>query len=93
MYFKFYISKYHKNSKVLFFKNLFLYNKQLSKHKFFEFQISYYFNNYFMIEFNCILKGIDHGGPRLEVSFFGYCFGITLYDHRHWDHKKNDWKE
>jgi hypothetical protein len=92
MYFKFLISKYHEDSKKIIFKNLFLYNKQLTKHKFFEFQISYYFYSYFYIEFECKLKCADHAGPRLEISFLGYCFGLSIYDNRHWDYERNDWK-
>jgi hypothetical protein len=34
----------------------------------------------------------DHAGARLQIGLFGYTFGISLYDVRHFDYRNNRWE-
>lgn len=37
--------------------------------------------------------GIDHAGPRFDLSIGRFMFSINLYDARHWDDRKHTWHE
>ena len=73
------------------FRHLYLFTKQITLNKFFEFQIMYYFDYWFHIELNIQFSGSDHAGPSFEISFFGYIINLHIYDNRHWDQEKNTW--
>jgi hypothetical protein len=34
----------------------------------------------------------DHAGARFELTLFGVCLSIELYDTRHWDYDHNCWE-
>lgn len=90
IYFKFIIKR--KYDDFIDFKNYYVYSLELTKHKFFEFQIMYYYDSYFSLELEIIFSGRDHAGPRLTISFLGYILDFSIFDNRHWNKEKNEWK-
>ena len=74
------------------FKNIFSKTVQLSRNKFFEFEIIRY--KRYLFEFNLDInwRGQDHAGPNLEIGIFGYSVCVRIYDSRHWNHIKNTWE-
>lgn len=62
--------------------------KQLSKNKTFELQISKWagVSNFLLLRLDTCWFGSDHAGPELWVELFGYSIIVKLYDHRHWNY-------
>lgn len=91
MYFLFKIKKLgpYKNK----FKNLFCKSKQVTKHKFIEFEIFKYSDDLIRIEIEAMFKYKDHGGCSLEFTFFGFGIILKFYDIRHWDYDNNCWEK
>lgn len=48
-------------------------------------------DNLLRCEFEFTVKQ-DHAGINLELGLLGYEVHFTVYDNRHWDYEKNDWK-
>ncbi len=44
------------------------------------------------LEINIRFTGRDHAGPELSIGLLGFVFDIRVYDHRHWNHEKNEWE-
>lgn len=67
--------------------------KQLTKHKFYEIQISK-FGISSLLEFSLDTHwwGRDHAGLALSITFLGYLFDFSLYDHRHWNEETGTWE-
>ena len=66
---------------------------RLSEHKSLEMQFMKDFYLFGIdIDFSCALRGIDHAGPEIALSLFGYTFTMRIYDHRHWDDDNNCWE-
>lgn len=67
----------------------------LSKNKNAEIQISKWGLADSLMEFVIDLRwrGHSHAGPNISMEIGGYFFCIRLYDHRHWNYKKNDWDD
>lgn len=38
-----------------------------------------------------VTHGQDHAGLELALGLLGYQIHFMIYDHRHWDHEKNQW--
>ena len=75
------------------FKNLFNWNKQVSKNKVVEIEFIRYSYDLMSLEVNLAWKGSDHAGPYIEIGLLGYTGSIKLYDIRHWDYDKKDWSK
>ena len=73
------------------FKNYYVYYKKLSLNKSFEFQITSYNMYLFELQFDCRMKGKDHGGISFNLTLFGYDISLMIYDNRHWNYEKGDW--
>ena len=64
----------------------------ITKHKFWEVQVSHYAREWLAIELDLGWFGKDHAGPRVELNLFGYTITAQIYDHRHWDDYRNSWE-
>lgn len=75
-----------------FFKNIFWFDRKITKNKCFEFECI--ISNDKLFEFNLDLRcaGYHHAGPSLIIGIFGYTLAFRFYDTRHWDYELNDWK-
>lgn len=91
MYFNFTIYNFFIKSN--FWYKLSCFHKQLSENKNLEVETFFSSNSLFSIEFDCKHTGRDHAGIRFKMSIFGLEAEINFYDSRHWDYKKNKWKE
>lgn len=74
------------------FKNIFSETAQLSRNKFFEFEIIRYRHYLFEFDLDINWRGRDHAGPNLEIGIFGYSICLRIYDSRHWNHIENTWE-
>ena len=74
------------------FKNIFCFTIGITKNKTFEFQVYHYFDFLLTFEIHLSFRGKDHDGPHLEFSLLGFHFCFVIYDNRHWDYERNDWK-
>jgi hypothetical protein len=67
-------------------------DRQVSKNKSFELQISKFeSSDIFEVALDLRWWGSDHQGPRLEINVLGYMFMMQLYDCRHWNYDVNRW--
>ena len=46
--------------------------------------------NYFTLDL-CWSRNTDHAGPECYFGILGNTFRMKIYDHRHWNNKKNRW--
>lgn len=60
------------------------------KNKFWEVQIIRN-DNWLRVEFEFTVMQ-DHAGVNLELGLFGYEIHFTVYDNRHWDYERKEWK-
>jgi len=71
-----------------------LYAKQLSEHKFLEIELDRFkiedTGSWFKILIDLSTKR-DHAGFQFSLDFLGFFGNIQIYDHRHWDHERQDW--
>lgn len=73
-------------------KDYVLIDRQVSKNKNFELQISQFEpSDIFDVCLDLRWWGQDHQGPLLEINFLGYMFMMQLYDCRHWNWNANRW--
>ena len=64
---------------------------QLSKHKFFEYQLESQSDQPFELSLRWTQKR-DHAGINFRFSVYKlFWIGLDIYDHRHWDHDRNQW--
>lgn len=67
---------------------------QLTKHKFFEYQLSLgkkLATEPFLLRLHWTSK-TDHAGIRFEFSVYKlFFYELSVYDHRHWDYDVEDW--
>lgn len=73
------------------FKSYMVLTAPLCSNKSWEIQLSKYAYNIFEVIIDLNWKGFDHAGPSLELNIFGYTLTLKIYDHRHWNIKKNSW--
>lgn len=73
-------------------KSLYDTHFQLSKHKFFEFQLMWDARRWIAFEFDWSWTGEDHAGPRLNIALLGIEAAFSIYDRRHWAIDQNDWE-
>lgn len=83
--------KYFTKSQTI--KHYFLKNKQLSKNKTMEIQISKFDEAYtaFSFHFGLSFSGKDHAGLCIEFDIFQYFFCFQITDNRHWDYENDQW--
>jgi hypothetical protein len=69
---------------------IFFKNGVLPRHKAWEFNG---YRTHFIIDasLHYTYKG-DHAGFQITAGLFGYCLEFGIYDTRHWDYEKDDWK-
>lgn len=72
-------------------------HKQLSTHKFLEFQVNLFDDmsdeTIFECNFNWLIK-CDHAGPRFTFALYRVIYiHVMVYDHRHWDYEQGKWEE
>lgn len=69
-------------------------NFRLSKHKFFEWQVE--FKRFHDQPFDFSLRWStkrDHAGIDFTFSIYKlFWLNLNIYDHRHWDHDKDNWE-
>lgn len=75
------------------FKNLFCYEKLITKNKFFGIDILKYSRDLFSIDFRFQPIGMDHGGIEISFSLFSYQIILQIRDKRHWDDNTWNWEE
>lgn len=71
-------------------------DKQLSKNKSLEIQLSYFGLRAARSIFNFVCRWTlrtHHAGPLLSIDLFGFYLGICIYDHRHWDDDVDDYEK
>jgi hypothetical protein len=74
--------------------HLILFNKQLSKNKMFELQVSYFGIRESRSLFNFVFRWTvrrHHAGPALYIDLLGLYFGVSICDCRHWDDEADDY--
>lgn len=73
-----------------------VYNKQLSKNKSIEAQVSLFDPDMYsdILEFHIgWTTKQDHAGGRFIFSIYKFIFiQVMIYDHRHWDFDNNKWE-
>jgi hypothetical protein len=74
-----------------------VYNKQLSKNKSIEVQVSLFdsdlYSDIFELHIGWTTKQ-DHAGFRFIFSIYKFIFiQVMIYDHRHWDYDNNTWED
>lgn len=74
------------------FQNIFCTYFKVYKHKFFEFQITYYSSLLLEAEFSWTFKQ-DHAGVNLILGILGFSLNFKLYDSRHWCYTTNSWEK
>jgi hypothetical protein len=69
---------------------IFFKNGLLPRHKAWEFNA---YRTHYIIDASVryTYKG-DHAGLQLTAGLFGYSLEFSIYDTRHWDYDKNDWR-
>jgi hypothetical protein len=75
------------------FKNLFCFEKLITKNKFFEFEILRYSRTLFQVGVHFNPVGTDHGGLDLQLWIFGFGIIVGIRDRRHWDDENWKWEE
>ena len=73
-------------------KHFVLFDRQLTRNKTFELQLSYFSLSSSLFEAR--LKWTvrtHHAGPEFRLEILGLYFGFGICDHRHWDYDANDW--
>lgn len=75
------------------FLNYYSRTKQLSEHKFIEFENIYSGQYWFHFSLDLNWRGEDHAGPELELGLWGHEIRVKLYDNRHWNYKESRWYE
>ena len=73
------------------FLNYYSRTKQLSEHKFIEFENIYSGQYWFHFSLDLNWRGEDHAGPELELGVWGHEIRLKLYDNRHWNYKESRW--
>lgn len=63
----------------------------LSKNKYFELQIDSFEPTWFEFTLNWT-RNCDHAGFRFEFQIWSFYFNVTVYDTRHWDEDKKQFK-
>lgn len=74
------------------FENFYCYNKQLTKNKYLEFELTKYTPTLLELEVDLRVRGRDHAGVFVSLCVFGYAVSVRVYDHRHWDYKNDQWE-
>lgn len=74
-------------------KHFFHTTKQLTQHKWFEAQLSY-FGVQELLQFSLDTHwwGRDHAGISLTISFLGFLVDLNIHDSRHWDWETGTWE-
>jgi len=75
------------------FKNLFSFEKSITKNKSLDFQILYYSRNLFRFEFLFRPIGEDHTGVEIWLGLLGIEVVFAIRDNRHWDWENWKWEE
>lgn len=73
------------------FKNLFNRSFQLSKNKYFEFEVIYHSVNLVDLGFSWTTKR-DHAGLDLTLGLICYSVSFRTFDRRHWDYRSDKWE-
>lgn len=81
---------WHKDNRDVGQKDYVDFEKQLSKNKSFELQISKWsgMSNFLVLRLDTHWFGGDHAGPEIWIEVFGYCLIAKVYDHRHWNYEE-----
>jgi len=66
-------------------------DRQLTKNKIVELQISRYAFNWLELQLDLNWRGTDHAGPWFMIGLFGWQLDIRMYDRRHWNYETNLW--
>lgn len=74
------------------FKNLFNRSYQISKNKFFEFEVVYHSATLLDLNISWTSKR-DHAGLDFTVGICCFSVSFRTFDCRHWDYLNNKWEE
>lgn len=75
------------------FNSIKCWNGRVTKNKAWEIQLSKYAYTLLGISLDLAWKGIDHAGPKIEISLVGYTLDVCVYDIRHWSYDEHRWME
>lgn len=76
--------------------NLFISSNLKFNLNFFDYNnwVNFYFNFFNLFEFKFIFnKKTDHAGFLIDITFLFFNFYFKIYDCRHWDDKKEEFKK
>lgn len=73
-------------------KELYYFDKPISKNKAFSIQIDYERQMLLSLGFSWVLKQC-HSGPNLEFGLLGLSVILNLYDQKHWNYEEDRWEK
>lgn len=75
------------------FRMLWNRGSMITKHKGWEFQLSYYAYNWLEVKIDLNWRGESHAGPWIMINILGVQFDARIFDSRHWDIENNCWAD